>query len=112
MGLSPAPLNPRSIPAIPSIQNPQSEIRYSISLLSRSPGDIIIDYEFHQFHPASDRREHRQLLRDYPDQWIAVDQGRVWAAGRNLGQVADEAERAGASPDAVHQFVASATMIL
>src|SRR5262245_51409368 len=52
-----------------------------------------------------------QLLCDYPDQWIAVDQGRVFAAGRHLGQVADEAERAGASADVVHQFVASATMI-
>ena len=53
-----------------------------------------------------------ELLRDFPDQWVAVDQGRVWAAGRKMGEVADEAVRAGASPDVVHQFVASATMIL
>jgi hypothetical protein len=53
-----------------------------------------------------------QLLCDYPDQWVAVDQGRVWASGRNLGLVTDEAQRAGASTDVVHQFVASATTIL
>ena len=54
-----------------------------------------------------------ELLRDYPDRWVAVDQERVLAAGRNLGEVADEAERAGASPgDVVHVFVASATTIL
>ncbi len=58
------------------------------------------------------QEEWAQLLRDYPDQWVAVDRGRVLAAGRNLSQVADEAERAGASPDVVHQFVAGATMIL
>jgi hypothetical protein len=56
--------------------------------------------------------EWSQLLRDYPDQWVAVDQGRVLAAGRNLSQVADQAEHSGASPDVVHQFVAGATMIL
>ena len=52
-----------------------------------------------------------ELLCNYPGQWIAVDQGRVLATGKNLGHVADEAERAGASADVVHQFVASATMI-
>lgn len=55
--------------------------------------------------------EWSRLLRQHPDQWIAVDQGRVLAAGPNLGQVADEAQRAGASPDVVHQFVAGAAMI-
>jgi hypothetical protein len=56
--------------------------------------------------------EWSRLLRDHPDQWVAVDQGRVLAAGRNLGEVADEAERAGASADVAHLFVAGATMIL
>jgi hypothetical protein len=53
-----------------------------------------------------------ELLRDHPDQWIAVDQGRVLAAGRNLGQVADEAELAWASPHITHYFVASALTLL
>lgn len=53
-----------------------------------------------------------ELLRDHPDQWIAVDQGRVMASGRNLGQVTGEAERAGASRHVTHYFVASASMIL
>jgi len=56
--------------------------------------------------------EWSRLWRDYSDQWIAVDQGRILAAGRDLGEVADEAERAGASSNAVHLFVAGATTIL
>ncbi len=52
-----------------------------------------------------------QLLRDYPDQWIAVDQDRVLAAGRNLGEVANTARRAGASGDVAYEFVAGASLI-
>ncbi len=55
--------------------------------------------------------EWAQLLRDYPDQWIAVDQGRVLAAGRNLGQVADAVRRASASADVAYEFIASASLI-
>jgi Family of unknown function (DUF5678) len=53
-----------------------------------------------------------QLLSDYPDQWIAVDHGRVLAAGRGYSHVSDEAKRAGGSADMARQFVASEFMIL
>jgi hypothetical protein len=53
-----------------------------------------------------------RLARDYPEQWVAVDRGRVLAAGPDLGRVTEEANRAGASPDAAFEFIASASMIL
>lgn len=52
-----------------------------------------------------------QLVRDYPDQWVAVDQGRVVVADPDLGYVTEEAHRAGASPDTAFEFVASASLI-
>jgi len=53
-----------------------------------------------------------ELLRDHPDQWIAVDQDHVLAAGRAFSQVRDEAKQAGATPDVTHYFVASEFMVL
>jgi len=52
-----------------------------------------------------------QLMQQYRDQWIAVDQGRVVATGPALGQVAAQARRIGASPDVAFEFMAGVSMI-
>ena len=52
-----------------------------------------------------------QLVHAYPDQWIAVDGGRVLAAGPDLERVSGEAHRLGASPDAAFEFIAGASLV-
>jgi hypothetical protein len=46
-----------------------------------------------------------------PDQWVAVDCGRVIAAGPDLGEVTAKSLKAGVSDDVVYEFIAGATMI-
>jgi len=52
-----------------------------------------------------------QLAREHRDQWVAVDQGRVLAAGANLRDVTLAAEQQRASPDVAYEFIASSSMI-
>ena len=38
------------------------------------------------------REHHTELLRDYRDQWVAVVDGKVVAAGKDLAKVEEEAK--------------------
>jgi hypothetical protein len=51
------------------------------------------------------------LVEQYPDQWIAVHEGRVLAAGRDLGEVAAAARAKSHADDIVFDFVNSGSMI-
>ncbi len=55
--------------------------------------------------------EMNRLVRQYTDQWIAVDQGRVLAAGPDLGRVTAAAQRASQSADVAYEFIAGSSMI-
>jgi hypothetical protein len=51
------------------------------------------------------------LVRDHPNQWIAVHRGKLLAAGPDLGIVADKAERQSSAPDIVFQFIDDGSLI-
>jgi hypothetical protein len=52
-----------------------------------------------------------EMVRSHPDQWIAVHEGRVLAAGPDLGKVTIDARRTCPSPDIAYEFVAGASTI-
>ena len=52
-----------------------------------------------------------ELVRQYPDQWIAVAGGQVLAAGPDLGQVRRQARQKCSSPEVACEFLAGVTMI-
>lgn len=52
-----------------------------------------------------------QLVREYPDQGVAVDEGRVLAAGPDLARVRASARQISSSADVAYEFVAGVTMV-
>ncbi len=53
-----------------------------------------------------------ELVRRYPDKWIAVHGGSVLAAGADLGDVAATAKRQCDSDDLVFEFIHSGALVL
>jgi hypothetical protein len=52
------------------------------------------------------------LIRQYPDQWVAVHGGRVLAAGPDLGDVAAAARQRCESDDIVFELIHSGSLVL
>lgn len=52
-----------------------------------------------------------QLVQQYRDQWIAVENGTVLAAGHDLRTVTDASRALSSSPDIAYEFIASGSMI-
>lgn len=56
-------------------------------------------------------RHVEELVRDHANQWVAVHQGRVVAAGPDLGVVAAAARQAFPTGDVAYQFVDDGTLV-
>ncbi len=51
------------------------------------------------------------LVRDHPNQWVAVHCGVVLSAGPDLQDVTDQAKRRSSADDVVFQFIDDGTLI-
>jgi len=57
------------------------------------------------------QRNIEALVRDHPNQWIAVHRGSVLSAGPDLGAVAAQAQGQTSDDDVVFQFIDDGTLI-
>jgi hypothetical protein len=51
------------------------------------------------------------LVRDHPNEWVAIHRGLLLAAGPDLGRVAAQAQRQTTDPDVVFQFIDDGTLV-
>ena len=57
------------------------------------------------------RDHYSQLMREHPNEWVAVHCGIVLSAGEDLGEVEDAARAGSADQDIVYQFIEDGSLI-